>query len=129
MVRVFRRAGEEAVKVPLEDGVGLILRAIDDEVSEIEGLDAADLEILRFVARAALASRSLEREHLEPLRAVGLNDREIHDVANVVCGFSYMNRLADSLGVALLADRAEWAERLLGKEALAAHLAWGSPTA
>ena len=129
MVRILRRAGEEAAEVPLEEGVGRVLTAIDDEVSTIEGLDAADLQILRFTARAVLSSRSLKRDDLAPLRAAGLDDREIHDVANVICAFSYMNRLADTLGVALLDDRREWAERLMGKEALDAHLAWGRPTA
>ena len=67
--------------------------------------------------------------HLEPLRAVGLTDDQIHDVVHVVSCFSYMNRLADGLGVSLLAEREALAVTLFGQQALQAHRAWGaSPT-
>lgn len=38
---------------------------------------------------------------LEPLRAVGLTDPEIHDVAQVISYFNYINRIADGLGTDL----------------------------
>ena len=64
--------------------------------------------------------------HLDPLRSVGLSDDEIHDVVHVVCCFSYMNRLADGLGVSVLPDREALAVELLGAEALAAHREWSA---
>ncbi|MFT5681924.1 MAG: hypothetical protein ACI8RZ_002842 [Myxococcota bacterium] len=65
-------------------------------------------------------------DHLDPLRGVGLSDDEIHDVVHVVACFSYMNRLADGLGVSLLPAREAQAIALFGEEALAAHRAWAS---
>jgi len=36
---------------------------------------------------------------LAPLRAAGYDDREIHDLCQVVAYFNYINRIADGLGV------------------------------
>lgn len=36
---------------------------------------------------------------LEPLRAVGLTDRDIVDANQVVAYFNYVNRIAEGLGV------------------------------
>ncbi len=38
---------------------------------------------------------------LEPLRAVGLTDPEIHDATQVISYFNYINRIADGLGTDL----------------------------
>lgn len=35
---------------------------------------------------------------LAPLRAAGLSDTEIHDTAQAVAYFNYINRIADALG-------------------------------
>jgi uncharacterized peroxidase-related enzyme len=44
---------------------------------------------------------SMQREDVEKLRAVGLDDRAILDVNMVVGYFAFVNRLADGLGVPL----------------------------
>lgn len=36
---------------------------------------------------------------LAPLREAGLDDRAIHDAAQVIAFFNYINRIADALGV------------------------------
>jgi alkylhydroperoxidase family enzyme len=36
---------------------------------------------------------------IEALRSLGLDDRSIHDATQVVAYFSYINRVADALGV------------------------------
>ena len=36
---------------------------------------------------------------LDALRSAGLDDRAIHDAAQVIAYFNYINRVADSLGV------------------------------
>lgn len=41
----------------------------------------------------------MNREHVDALRAQGFDDRAIHDAAQVVAYFSYINRVADGLGV------------------------------
>lgn len=38
---------------------------------------------------------------MEALRGAGYDDRAIHDAAQVVAYFSYINRVADGLGVDL----------------------------
>jgi len=44
---------------------------------------------------------------LEPLRAAGLTDEEIHDAVQVVSYFNYINRVADALGTDLEPEMAE----------------------
>jgi len=41
---------------------------------------------------------SIEERHVEALRDAGLDDRAIHDAAQVIAYFSYINRVADGLG-------------------------------
>lgn len=36
---------------------------------------------------------------VENLRAIGLDDRGIHDATQVIAYFNYINRVADALGV------------------------------
>ena len=40
-------------------------------------------------------------EHVEALRSAGYDDRAIHDAAQITAYFSYINRVADGLGVDL----------------------------
>jgi uncharacterized protein YciW len=94
---------------------------------ELDGfafLDVRQREILRYVCWLTLSPRRMTAAHLAPLSGAGLTDDEIHDVVHVVCCFSYMNRLADGLGVSILADREPLAIELFGAEALATHRAW-----
>lgn len=44
-------------------------------------------------------------DDVDALRAVGFGDREILDICQIVAYYSYVNRLADGLGVEL---EAEW---------------------
>ena len=44
---------------------------------------------------------------LEPLRAVEITDKEIHDATHVVAYFNYINRVADALGVDLEPEMSE----------------------
>jgi hypothetical protein len=124
LVRALVDAGERAAQVPLEQGVQLAQLRVDELMPRLVAAQPGDHEVLRFVIRAALAPRSLDRTRLQPLRAAGFDDRAIHDIVNVVCCFSYMNRLADSLGVGTVRD--EWATRLFGEERVKEHHAWAA---
>lgn len=84
----------------------------------------ADRAILGLVLRLAVRPRSTTAAHLEPLRAAGLSDTAIHDVVHVACCFSYMNRLADGLGVGIEERKRAWAVELFGEAAVAEHLGW-----
>jgi uncharacterized peroxidase-related enzyme len=44
---------------------------------------------------------AMREQDLEPLRAVGLSDPEIHDAVQVIAYFNYINRVADALGTDL----------------------------
>ncbi len=50
--------------------------------------------------KVTLEPAKLTARSLDPLRAVDLTDREIHDAVQVVAYFNYINRVADALGVA-----------------------------
>ena len=122
LVRALTAAGTEAAQRPLADGLAHTIAVID----ALPGLLPGDREILAYTARLVLAPRTMRAAHLAPLRQAGLSDDEIHDVAHVVCCFSYMNRLADGLGVIQSDPRQAWAVALLGQDALDAHIAWGA---
>ncbi len=57
--------------------------------------------LLQYAERLSLAPGAMTADHVEALRAVGLDDVEIHDAAQVVAYFAYINRVADGLGVDL----------------------------
>jgi len=127
LVRALDEAGQRAAALPLVRGLELALTIIDEVLPRMPGAAATDRAVLHYVVRSALAPRTLTRDHLEPLRDAGFSARELHDIVNVVCCFSYMNRLADGLGVTLFEERREWAVRLYGEEGWRRHLAWGAP--
>jgi hypothetical protein len=115
-------AGADAAELPLSAGVDATLAVI----AGLGGLRPGDAEILGYTARLVLAPRTMRAAHLTPLRASGLSDDEIHDVCHVACCFSYMNRLADGLGVIQGELKRPWAIELLGEAAFTSHLEWGS---
>ncbi len=125
-MRALARAGEEAAERPLRAGVSLVHEAIDAlPEAALAVLQDGDPPLLHFVAEAALAPRWMEQARVTYLRDRGFDDRAVHDVVQVVCCFSYMNRLADSLGVAVVGEeRLAWATRLFGAEAVARHREW-----
>ncbi|NUO95639.1 MAG: peroxidase [Gemmatimonadaceae bacterium] len=57
-----------------------------------------------FVTYAVKLTRTphgVTAEDLAPLRAAGLTDRGIHDLAAVGASFNFVHRIAEGLGVAL----------------------------
>ena len=63
--------------------------------------DARLRALLQYAERLALRPGDMDESHVQELRDVGLNDREVHDATQVVSYFSYINRIADGLGVDL----------------------------
>jgi alkylhydroperoxidase family enzyme len=55
--------------------------------------------LLRFAERLTLEVRSQRPEDVAALRAAGWSDRAIHDAAQVVAYFNYINRVAEGLGI------------------------------
>jgi uncharacterized peroxidase-related enzyme len=62
--------------------------------------------LLQYAERLTLRPGSIEPAHIDALREVGLDDRAIHDAAQAVAYFAYINRVADGLGVDLEPDMA-----------------------
>jgi uncharacterized peroxidase-related enzyme len=57
-----------------------------------------------YAKKLSLTPGAMREQDLEPLRAVGLSDPEIHDAVQVIAYFNYINRIADALGT----DLEEW---------------------
>ncbi len=63
-----------------------------------------DRALCVYGEKLALRPAAMEEADVAALRAAGLDDRAIHDAAQVVAYFSYINRIADGLGVDLEPD-------------------------
>ncbi len=55
--------------------------------------------LLQYAERLARVPESADEDAVHDLRAHGLDDRAVHDLVQVVAYFSYINRVADGLGV------------------------------
>lgn len=62
-------------------------------------LSAADRQMLVYATKLAREPRSVTRDDVDALRAVGFGDAAILEIVHVVGFFSYYNRLADGLGI------------------------------
>jgi len=54
-----------------------------------------------YARKLSLTPGAMREQDLEPLRAAGLSDPEIHDAVQVISYFNYINRIADALGTDL----------------------------
>ena len=122
-VQTMIQAGHQASQQPLNEAVTILHEYVYQLQSSI-GLDNADCAMLIFAAQLAWSPRKNQAFDLLPLREAGFSDSEIHDITHVICCFSYMNRLADSLGVTSPAQHKEWAEMLFGLGSFEKHLRW-----
>ncbi len=57
--------------------------------------------LLSYADVLTLTPEQVRPSHIAALRAVGLDDRAIHDACAVVAYFAFVNRIADGLGVEL----------------------------
>ena len=64
-------------------------------------LDQLDRFILDYAERTTLRAHTIDREYIDGLRAIGMDDVMLHDIVQVTAYFNYVNRLADALGVEL----------------------------
>lgn len=62
-------------------------------------LAQADRALCAFAAKLTNAPSQMSPADLDDLRAAGYDDRAIHDAAQVIGYFNYINRVADALGV------------------------------
>ncbi len=64
-------------------------------------LTAADQALCVFANKLTREVRTMHQDDVGALRAVGFDDVAIHDAAQVVSYFNYINRMAEALGVEL----------------------------
>jgi uncharacterized peroxidase-related enzyme len=62
-------------------------------------LSQADQELCRFAEKLTHEQAETGPEDIARLRALGFDDRAIHDATQVVAYFNYITRVADGLGV------------------------------
>jgi uncharacterized peroxidase-related enzyme len=65
----------------------------------LAALSARERAILDYAVKLTLHPSQMRREDVEALRAQGLDDASVHDVAQVTGFFNLYNRLADGLGI------------------------------
>lgn len=73
-------------------------------------LGAVDAALCAFAEKLTRIPQAMGQADVDTLRAVGLDDRAIHDAAQVVSYFNYINRIADGLGVEREAFIPPWGE-------------------
>ncbi len=64
-------------------------------------LTAADLALCTWAEKLTRTPAACTAADLIPLRAAGFDDTAIHDAAQAISYFNYINRVADGLGVDL----------------------------
>lgn len=65
------------------------------------GLDPADRALCVYAEKLTRAPGEMAPADVEALRSQGFRDEAIHDAAQVISYFNYINRIADGLGVDL----------------------------
>ena len=80
--------------------------------------------IVRYVVRLTVWPASMSKSEVLALEDLGFSNVEIHDIAQIVACFSFMNRIADGTGVTVKPAQSKAAVELLGEDAWARHLLW-----
>ncbi len=90
-------------------------RAVADALAQgrPEGLTAREQAMVDYATQLTLSPQQITRQHVETLRAAGLDDRAILDLAQCIGYFCYVNRIVTGLGVELGEDEGppgQWPE-------------------
>ena len=100
---------------------GLVRRLADDRhavadtlaAGGTDGLTEREQAMIDYAAKLARTPQAMTGSDIEPLRAAGLDDRAILDLAQCVGYFCYVNRIVTGLGVELGTDEGpagQWPE-------------------
>ncbi len=73
-------------------------------------LSPADRALCEYSVKLSRKEEEMTPRDLDALRAHGLDDRAIHDAAQVIGFFNYITRIADGLGVEAEDFIEEWGE-------------------
>jgi uncharacterized peroxidase-related enzyme len=85
-------------EVPSHPDGALLLRAAADDAGW-DALAPRDRAMLEYAVKLTRTPAAVTRDDVRALRAQGLGDEAIHDVAQIAALFNYYNRLADGLGI------------------------------
>jgi len=64
-------------------------------------LSTMDRVMLDYAVKLTRTPSEIARQDVEGLRAVGFDDRAIHDICAITAYYAFVNRIADGLGVEL----------------------------
>jgi len=81
-----------------QPGAEELLAALKTNYRRAE-LSAGDRAMLDYAVTLTRTPAAMREEDVTALRAAGLDDAAIHDVAQVTALFNYYNRIADGLGI------------------------------
>jgi alkylhydroperoxidase family enzyme len=84
----------------------ILLSVLQAPLLDESAFDKVERLLLRYAEKLTLAPARIDGDDVEMLRAVGLDDRAIHDACAIIAYFAFVNRIADGLGVELEASRA-----------------------
>lgn len=78
-------------------------RRIETLARNYGDVDLSDREraVLDYAAKLTVTPAAMSAGDIARLRAVGLDDRAIHDLCSVTAYYAFVNRIADGLGVEL----------------------------
>ncbi len=62
-------------------------------------LDEQTRALLEYGEKLTRSPQAMQVEDVQRLRSLGWDDRAVHDAAQVVAFFNYINRVGDGLGV------------------------------
>jgi uncharacterized peroxidase-related enzyme len=79
-------------------GAEQLLAALKSDHRRAE-LSARDRAMLDYAVKLTREPSAVRAEDVAALRAAGLDDAAIHDVAQITALFNYYNRIADGLGI------------------------------
>ena len=68
------------------------------------GLNEREHAIVQYTNRLTREPNRITAADVDTLRAVGLDDRSIHDLVQVAAYFAFANRFVSGLGVEMLPD-------------------------
>jgi uncharacterized peroxidase-related enzyme len=90
----------EDLRAEIQDqpGADALLAALKQDYRRAE-LSARDRAMLDYAVKLTRTPASMQAGDVAALRAAGLDDAAIHDVAQITALFNYYNRVADGLGI------------------------------
>ncbi len=78
----------------------MLVEAVKTDYREAD-LSAGDRALCDFAAKLTRTPGAMSADDVGALRLAGFSDRAIHDAAQTIAYFNYINRIADGLGVDL----------------------------